>query len=635
MIRAAVLRRLALATVLLLGVAGCERDLDLLEPAPFPSDRDVFVDAFGAGISFQAFAGSKTDALEVDTAERFRGDASLRVTVPTPGDPSGGYAGGAFVANVPRNLTGYNALTFWARAATAATLNVAGLGNDNTGTSRFSAEVLDGFRLSTSWSRFVIPIPDASRLDREAGMFFFAEGAEDGRGNTLWVDEVQFENVTTLANPRAAIPSRTVSGEVGGTAQLAPGTYTVDVGGGDVTVQASAAYFTYTSSNPSVATVSDGGRVTLLGGGSATITASLGSTPAQGSVTVVVAAPPTVPAPMPDEPADEVISLFSDAYPNVPVDTWSAVWDQADVEDVTIAGDNVKRYSNLVFAGIEFTSSPVDASERTTLHLDVWLSDASIFRVKLVDFGGDGAFGGGDDSEFEVVLDPGTDPSISVGSWNSLDIPLSAFPGLRERAHLAQMILSGSSSTVYLDNVYFHGTVATVPTEPTEPAPAPTLPADRVISLFSNAYADVPVDTWRTPWSDAALEEVQVAGDDVKKYTSLNFVGIETLGAPLDVGSMTHFHLDVWTPDPTDGGAVFRVKLVDLGENGVFGGGDDVEHEVTLTATSTPAIGTGAWFSLDIPLADFTGLVTRGAIGQLILSGTPNTVYVDNVYFRN
>ena len=37
--------------------------------------------------------------------------------------------------------------------------------------------------------------------------------------------------------------------------------------------------------------------------------------------------------------------------------------------------------------------------------------------------------------------------------------------------------------------------------------------------------------------------------------------------------------------------------------------------------------------SFDLPLADFTGLVERAHIEQIVLSGDPNNVYVDNVYF--
>jgi hypothetical protein len=59
-----------------------------------------------------------------------------------------------------------------------------------------------------------------------------------------------------------------------------------------------------------------------------------------------------------------------------------------------------------------------------------------------------------------------------------------------------------------------------------------------------------------------------------------------------------------------------------------------VEHELTFDAASTPPLATGQWVSFDIPLANFTGLTTKGHLAQLIISGDPDTVYVDNVYFH-
>jgi hypothetical protein len=64
----------------------------------------VFDEALGANIDFQAFAGSKLDALSTDNTESHTGSTSLRVTVPAAGDPSGTYAGGAFVSHVARDL---------------------------------------------------------------------------------------------------------------------------------------------------------------------------------------------------------------------------------------------------------------------------------------------------------------------------------------------------------------------------------------------------------------------------------------------------------------------------------------------------------------------------------------------------
>ncbi|MBN1449285.1 MAG: T9SS type A sorting domain-containing protein [Bacteroidetes bacterium] len=344
---------------------------------------------------------------------------------------------------------------------------------------------------------------------------------------------------------------------------------------------------------------------------------------------------PTVPASTPTAAANDVISLFSNAYTNVPVDTWSAVWDNADIADVQIAGDDVKKYSNLVFAGVEFTSQTIDASGMTHFHMDIWTpdptDDPAAFRVKLVDFGADGAYGGGDDVEHELAFTASNTPGFASEIWVSLDIPLTSFTGLVTREHLAQMVILGDLKTVYVDNVYFwRGATEAVPTVA---APAPTAAADDVVSLFSNAYTNVSVDTWSAVWDQADLTEIQIEGDDVKKYSNLVFAGVEFTSQPIDATDMTHFHMDIWTPGPTDDPASIRIKLVDFGADGAFGGGDDVEHELAFTASTTPALVPETWIALDMPLVDFTGLVTRGNIAQMVISSDPNTVYIDNVYF--
>ena len=139
------------------------------------------------------------------------------------------------------------------------------------------------------------------------------------------------------------------------------------------------------------------------------------------------------------------------------------------------------------------------------------------------------------------------------------------------------------------------------------------------------------MDTWSASWDQADVADVQVAGNDTKKYTNLVFAGIEFTSAPIDATAMTHFRMDIWTPDATAAPAIFKVKLVDFGANGVFQGGDDVEHELTFTATTTPALATGSWVTLDIPLSAFTGLTTRAHLAQLIISGDLRTMWVDNV----
>ncbi|MBK8626914.1 MAG: hypothetical protein IPN86_15510 [Saprospiraceae bacterium] len=324
-------------------------------------------------------------------------------------------------------------------------------------------------------------------------------------------------------------------------------------------------------------------------------------------------------------PAANVISLFSNNYTNVPVDTWLTPWSAAPVTltDVNISGNNAKFYQDVTFLGIETTTNRINATAMTHFKIDVWSGNATQFRIKLVDFGANGAFGGGDDSESELTFN-----APALNTWITYNIPLSSFTGLTSRANLAQYILSAMPNAIadfYIDNMLFTNCL---PSAPTMAAPAPTCPSANVLSMFSNTYTNVPVDTWRTPWSSATLADIQIAGNDTKLYTNLDFVGVETVGPNLlNLTNMTHMHLDIWTPNMT----TIRVKLVDFGPNRNFGGGDDSEHEVILNCTSL-----SGWNSFHIPLSGFTNLRSRAQIAQLILSGLPTgqgTLYVDNVYF--
>lgn len=444
--------RLVALAALAVSVCGCAKHEGVL--APTLKDPVVFDDALGSGVDFQAFAGSKFDALGTDTTVKYDGSTSLKVTVPAVGDPSGSYAGGAFVTAPKRDLSVYNAITFWAKADHALTLDVAGLGNDNTGRSKYEARST-GIPLGTAWAKYVIPIPLPSRLRDEGGMFFFAEGPEGGSGATIWFDDVMFENLPTVTNPRPQIATAVLTPDVG-TAPTVPGTQvTFAVNGSDQVVGCMMGYFTFFSSADTVATGGEG-VVNVVGIGEAIITAKLGAVDATGALTLRTNPTPAGAPPRPTLPASDVISLLTMVYPNVPVDTWSTTWDFADVSDVTIGGDNMKRYTITSYAAAEFTSHPIDATAMVAFHLDVWVPGGTVFRVKLVDFGANGVFGGGDDSQFELTFNAASSPALQFQQWTSLDIPLSAFIGLASRAHLAQLIISGDIGTAHVDNVYFH-----------------------------------------------------------------------------------------------------------------------------------------------------------------------------------
>lgn len=333
---------------------------------------------------------------------------------------------------------------------------------------------------------------------------------------------------------------------------------------------------------------------------------------------------PTGAAPTPTVPSEDVISMFSDAYTNVAVDSWHTIWSAGGYEELTVEGNAIKKYSNLGFIGIETVGpNSIDASGMAYFNVDVWSPNFTTFKVKLVDFGADNAYQGGDDKEFELSY-----PGLSQNAWHTIKIPMSAFTGLTTQEHISQLIFaSEGSATVFVDNIYFSNEEPVSPSVPATAAPDPEFAAENVMSLFSGVYTNLPVDSWNTEWSEADYEEVEIAGNATKKYSNLNFNGIEVVGPnALDVSDMTHFNLNVWSGDFTQ----LRIKLVDFGADNAHGGGDDSEHEITF---NTPV--QGQWITHHIPMTAFANLTGKEHLSQIIIaSNGTSTVYVDNVFFN-
>jgi len=444
--------------------SGCSRTSPT-EPWPLNTDPIVFEEKADFGVhqvDYQAFGGSKYDAMSIDSTERYRGKTSLKFYVPDPGDPSGGWAGGAFVAKYDRDLSSYNAVSFWVKASKITTLNETGLANDNTGTSRYSVARFT-VPMKTWWTNVIIPVPMAAKLARERGLFYVAEGPQFNAGLSFWVDDVRLINDPTITNPRPAVTSQSLSTITGGRVTIKDATKTTfSVGGVDQTVSHMPGYFVFESSDSSIATVADG-VIQAFGPGTATLTAKLGTVAASGAITVNVTAPPGAPATVPALPLSDVISLFSDGYPAYPVESWRQFASALpQVQDIQIAGNMTKLYTGLAggYIGAQFSKPPITDITMTALHLDVWAVSGTTFRVKLVDFGADGIFGGtgvNADSQSELAFSTtAIPPTLTTGDWVALDIPLANFIGLTSQAHLAQLIFSGDTPTVFVDNIYFH-----------------------------------------------------------------------------------------------------------------------------------------------------------------------------------
>jgi Bacterial Ig-like domain (group 2) len=167
-------------------------------------------------------------------------------------------------------------------------------------------------------------------------------------------------------------------------------------------------------------------------------------------------------------------------------------------------------------------------------------------------------------------------------------------------------------------------------------APTPTRPAANVISIFSNAYSNVPVNYtngYWAPWQTTTSSDFTVLGDDILSYSIFNFVGIEFSSPTVNATTMTHFHLDAFIPGPIAPGRQLRVIVVDFGANGIYGGGDDTRHSTTFTA---PTLVSQSWISINIPFSAMPGLLSRSNLAQIILEGGDNSVInIDNIYFYN
>lgn len=439
---------------LAIALSGCsERDTAGLPLWANSTDPVVFAETFGRAVDFQAFGNSRYEALDVDSQQAYLGTSSLKVSFPAPETGTGVYAGGAFTTYDARDLSDYNALTFYAKASRDVTLDQAGFGNNNRGTSLYTATRW-AIPLTTDWAFVVIPIPSSAKLSAEEGLFYFAEDYEITTGYDIWFDEVRFAHLATLTDPRPVMATETQDGFVGGTVTPRDTQVTFAFGGSDLVVTHMPAYFTYHSSDETVA-VPEEGSLQIVGGGIAAVTAQLDTLDVAGTLTINALAPPAAPAPEPTLPAADVISMFSDAYQNVPVDAWNAHWEWSTAVDDTfsIAGDNVRVYTKLNFVGIDFRSEPIDAADMTHFHLDVWAPSGTNFKVSIIAFNATGQFIG----EAQLTFDATTTPAFEAGRWSSLEIPLADFQLAAPRDNLAQMALSSDDArTVFVDNVYFH-----------------------------------------------------------------------------------------------------------------------------------------------------------------------------------
>ncbi|PRX55343.1 glycosyl hydrolase family 16 [Flagellimonas meridianipacifica] len=451
-------------------ISSCERDFsDDVQFATFNNNGDIFTDA-PVGLTDEFFdsfdpAGpnpANPEGFGTDDNVAFMGTSSIRIDVPAPDDPDGGFIGGIFLDRGDgRDLTGFDALTFYIKGSTTATVGEVGFGTDFE-ENKF-AVIAQNIRLSTDWRKIVIPIPDPSKLVQERGMFFFSAGTQStgGFGYTFWIDELRFEKLGNIAQPSPAI----FSGQdisipaVNGIEFLVTGlTQTFNLASGiNQTVIAAPAYFDFTSSDNSVAIVNESGEIVVVGAGDTSITAQLANVAASGSLNISSnGVLPT--APLPAESAANVSSIFSNEFTNAVESNLEPTFggSTTSIQLFPNNGDEVLVYTNNNFTGIVFNNT-LDGTSRTTLNIDVYpLDESTAVEVQIRDVGANqvletNIFTGlpdGDDVDRRFLIN-----GLTPGQWTSVEIPLDG-DLVAQRNNLGALILAGGPNFIF-DNIYF------------------------------------------------------------------------------------------------------------------------------------------------------------------------------------
>lgn len=299
-------------------------------------------------------------------------------------------------------------------------------------------------------------------------------------------------------------------------------------------------------------------------------------------------------------------------------------------------------------------TSPVNLTSTQTMTMDVFSDTPITFLVKVT--GGVGGPGivaaaashpGGSTWEevsftFNTSLDGQAAPASGV--YSGFVIHTYWAPGA---VGFFNPTVPTPARTFYVDNI--KGPLGTPPVEPEPETAAPTppnRPAADVKSLFSDAYTPVTVmgysggddNTYNTSWCPGVTTLVQIEGNNTNKITGLGCEGIAFLAGRFDASGFTRFHIDIWTPTPTQD-RVFSFKFSNWNNTT----GETNAYEYTATNANVLTSGSeGSWISIDIPFSDFNCINTPPGnacpsvsdFAQFVITSDLGIVFYDNLYLH-
>jgi hypothetical protein len=451
----------------------CTRDLaDNATLSTNSKTAEIFTDTpIGMGTNFyfpyggdaNNPVGSKFTAWTVDQTESYKGTASMRFDVPNATDPQGNYAGGIFkIDGAGRDLSGYDALTFWAKASQGVVIGEIGFGEDFYPNKYITT--MTNVSLGTNWAKYIIPIPNASKLVNEKGMLRYAAGTQgtNGLGYVFWIDELKFEKLGTMKLLQPSIfngNNVTAPTIIGAEIPITDIKVSYNMASGaNQSVSVSQGYFDFTTSVKDVVKVNDLGILTVTNAGTCLIKASLAGVEALGSKTInSIGSLPN--APIPSQLQSNVKSIFSDSYTLETSSNFKPGFGGSTTQTQLITKDenSVYLYSNNNYSGIMFKNI-VNASTLSFMHVDVFALQSGIqVQFQIRDVGTNGVINTNitngqpelDDKDLRF-----TTPNLTVNGWNSFNIPLNGNIA-NQKNNLKAIILAGGTNFI-LDNIYFY-----------------------------------------------------------------------------------------------------------------------------------------------------------------------------------
>jgi hypothetical protein len=156
-------------------------------------------------------------------------------------------------------------------------------------------------------------------------------------------------------------------------------------------------------------------------------------------------AAPMVHAPMPPaRNAADVVSIYCGKYADLAGTLIAKNWGEAtNASDISVDGDLTKQLLQFNYQGIVLASA-INLTGFEKLHIDFYQTNQNLIKLSILHIGG---------NDITKLL------TINKTGWNSFDIPLSDFSGLK-LSNVHQLKLEGAptqgNTTVFFDNLYFY-----------------------------------------------------------------------------------------------------------------------------------------------------------------------------------